>query len=155
MVGILLFLGLTTFLFSLNSVQTFLASRLTKSLNNSYGIDLQIAGVEASIFRLDIKLNGVLAADYKKDTLFYAKNIQAPILDFNALRKGNFGLGKVKIVGLRYKIITYKDSLESNWDVFLTKLESQNPAAVDSKPFALMAKEIDVSEAAFELIDYN
>lgn len=155
MVGILLFLGLTTFLFSLNSVQTFLAFRLTKSLNNSYGIDLQIAGVEASIFRLDIKLNGVLAADYKKDTLFYAKNIQAPILDFNALRKGNFGLGKVKIVGLRYKIITYKDSLESNWDVFLTKLESQNPAAVDSKPFALMAKEIDISEAAFELIDYN
>ena len=70
---------------------------------------------------------------------------QAPILDFNALKKGDFNLGKVGIHGLKYKITTYLGQTQSNWDVFLEKLSSsaaESPSG--SEPFVLQAAQVSI-----------
>ncbi|MDG1212711.1 MAG: hypothetical protein P8N20_01205, partial [Flavobacteriaceae bacterium] len=124
--GVLLFLSLGTLLLSSASFQTYLARKLTDSLTEKYGINLSIKGVEGSLFTFKFGLNDVFAKDYQKDTLFYAKQIKAPILDLNALVKGRFSLGKVQIDQLTYKITTYPDSKQSNWAIFLEKLNAKN-----------------------------
>ncbi|MDB9795456.1 hypothetical protein OAB76_02295 [Flavobacteriaceae bacterium] len=119
--GVLLFLSLGTLLLSSATFQTYLARKLTDSLADKYGINLSVNGVEGSLFTFQFGLNDVFAEDYKQDTLFYAKQIKAPILDFNALVKGRFSLGKVLIDQLTYKITTYPNSEQSNWGVFFRK----------------------------------
>ena len=132
-------------LLSLNVVQTSLARSLANRLNKRYDIQLNIQAVQANLLGLDVQLKGVYAQDYQQDTLFYAATIQAPILDFNALRKGDFNLGKVGIHGLKYKITTYAGQSQSNWDVFLEKLSSsaaESPSG--SEPFVLQAAQVSI-----------
>lgn len=153
--GILLLLGLSTFLFSLNGVQTYLAGSLTQSLNKKYNIHLNIKAVQASLLQLNVNLKGVYAADYKQDTLFYAQSIKAPILNFNALLSGDFNLGKVSVKGLTYKIITYKGETQNNWDVFLSKFETQTPTTENTSPFVLKSEAVTLENAGFEMVDFN
>ena len=153
--GVLLFLSLGTLLLSSAIFQTYLARKLTDSLAKKYGINLSVKGVEGSLFTFQFGLNDVFAADYQKDTLFYAKQIKAPILDFNSLAKGTFSLGKVQIDQLIYKITTYPDSEQSNWDVFLEKLSIENIENSRAKPFELDAKQVQVSDARFVVKDFN
>ncbi|MCW1953907.1 MAG: hypothetical protein KIH80_007030, partial [Flavobacteriia bacterium] len=124
----ILFVG-CSLLLSLNPVQTSLARSLTNRLNKRYDIQLDIQAVEANLWGLDLRLKGVFAQDYQKDTLFYVQEIAAPIMDFNALRKGDFDLGQVGITGLTYKISTYAGETQSNWDVFLEKVSANAPSA--------------------------
>ena len=143
-------------LLSLNVVQTSLARSLANRLNKRYAIQLNIQAVQANLWGLDVQLKGVYAQDYQQDTLFYASTIQAPILDFNALRKGDFNLGKVGIHGLKYKITTYVGQTQSNWDVFLEKLSSSAAeSSPDSEPFVLQAAQVSIDTSEFKITDYN
>lgn len=151
----ILFVG-CSLLLSLNPVQTSLARSLTNRLNKRYDIQLDIQAVEANLWGLDLRLKGVFAQDYQKDTLFYVQEIAAPIMDFNALRKGDFDLGQVGITGLTYKISTYAGETQSNWDVFLEKVSANAPSAPSqSPPFLLNAERVAISQSHFKIIDYN
>ena len=153
--GLLLFLCLGTLLLSSANFQTYLAQRLTQNLTEKYGVDISVAGVEGSLFSFDLALKSVFAADAQKDTLFFAQEIKAPILSLNALRRGDFRLGKLSIDHLTYKMVTQKDSSNSNWNVFLEKLSSQNQANERPAPFELVADQISISNARFVIQDYN
>ena len=153
--GVLLFLSLGTLLLSSATFQTYLARKLTDSLADKYGINLSVNGVEGSLFTFQFGLNDVFAEDYKQDTLFYAKQIKAPILDFNALVKGRFSLGKVLIDQLTYKITTYPNSEQSNWGVFLEKVTLENTESSGANPFELFAKQVQISNARFVITDFN
>lgn len=153
--GALLFLSLCTLLLSSASFQTYLARKLTDSLAEKYGINLSVKGVEGSLLTFKFGLNDVFAEDYRKDTLFYAKQIKAPILDLNALVNGRFSLGKVQIDQLTYKITIYPDSKQSNWAIFLEKLNAEYTDSKPAPPFELEAKQVQVSNARFVLTDFN
>ena len=137
--------------FSLPSVQTKLAGRLTSYLNQTY--DTQIAIDRLGLnWQGNIDLRDLYIKDHHQDTLIYAGQLQTSILSFSNLLKTDVSLGYIKLSDTKLFIKTYKNEARDNMSIFSGKFNSGTKAA---RIFKLSADDVFINSSAIKITDQN
>ncbi|MFL1011611.1 translocation/assembly module TamB domain-containing protein [Flavisericum labens] len=152
--GILLLLFIILVLvLSIPYVQTQLGKYATKRLNEDFKTNINIDRVSLQ-FNGDVELKDIYIEDYQQDTLISIKELNTSILSFTNLAKGSLVFGDIDIENLLFNIKTYKDTTETNLDVFVRKFESNNPRKEKSS-FLLSSSDVSIYNSTFLLSDEN
>lgn len=140
-------------LLSLPSVQTYVAKQVTKSLNKSYGTDINIDRLGLNRKgQLDVR--GVYIADHHQDTLIYAGKLNTTILSFKSLVKGNLFFNHLDLENAKVYIKTYKGETTDNLTIFTDKFKPEETSE-SSEPFLLSANTLFLAGADIKIIDEN
>ncbi|MGO1727974.1 MAG: translocation/assembly module TamB domain-containing protein [Flavobacteriaceae bacterium] len=117
--------------FSIPSVQTYFAKKLTTSVNASYGTDIQIEK-----FRLGyngrFQLKKVFIKDHKEDTLIYANKLSSSLLDLFNFNFNHLDFSTTEADSLVFKLTQYKGEESSNLDYFIDKLDDTTSTSENS-----------------------
>ncbi|MDU8887004.1 translocation/assembly module TamB domain-containing protein [Yeosuana sp. MJ-SS3] len=148
----LLFIILVLFL-SIPAVQTQLGKKATKKLNEEFGTNINIGKVGLQ-FNGDVELKNIYIQDYKKDTLININELNTSILSFKNLYEGKLAFGDIDIIGLFFNIKTYKDTDETNLDVFVAKFEDDNPRK-EKSTFLFSSSDVSIYDSTFKLTNEN
>ena len=147
---------LATLVFSIPAVQTSLASKVTTSINETYGTNISLDKLKISLITWDTDLEGVFIRDYKKDTLFYINTLNTSILSsVKNLINGDLEFGDITVDELNFKLKTYKGETTSNINVFIDKLDDGKPREPGTPPFLFTSTNITIRNSKFRLIDEN
>ncbi|MDP5229927.1 MAG: translocation/assembly module TamB [Cellulophaga sp.] len=146
---------LLTFILSIPAVQTNLASRATKAINEKYKTNITLDKLQLSLITWDTNLRGIYIEDYQQDTLFYVKTLNTSILNIKNLINGDLAFGAIKIDELNFKLKTYKGETTTNLNVFVDKLDSKTPKDPNTPSFHLRTSEVTIAKSTFKLIDNN
>ncbi|MCF7569141.1 translocation/assembly module TamB domain-containing protein [Sabulilitoribacter arenilitoris] len=138
---------------SIPFVQTGLGNYATKKINTEFGTNINIDKVGLQ-FNGDVELKSIYIEDYKKDTLISISELNTSILSFRNLYKGKLVFGDIDIMDLVLNIKTYKDTIDTNLDIFVAKLEGDNPQA-KSGDFLLSSSDVSIYDGHFKLSDEN
>ncbi|WP_242093328.1 translocation/assembly module TamB domain-containing protein [Aestuariivivens sediminicola] len=149
---LLLFIILVLFL-SIPSVQTKLGNYVTNRLNEDFKTNINVNRVSLQ-FNGDIELKEIYIEDYRQDTLISISELNTSILSLPNLYKGNLTFGDIDIEGLIFHIKKYKGESDTNLDIFVKKLESDNPRA-DKKGFLLSSSDVSVYDGVFKITNEN
>lgn len=146
---------LGTLVLSLPVVQTSLAKVATNSVNERFGTHITIDKLRVSLISWDASIKGVYIEDYEKDTLFYVNDLTTSILSVRNLTKGKLEFGDIEIDSLDFKLKTYKDSVSTNLEVFIDKLDDGIPREPGTPPFFFSSSNVDIANSSFKLLDEN
>ncbi|WP_248722753.1 translocation/assembly module TamB domain-containing protein [Seonamhaeicola sp. ML3] len=138
---------------SIPSVQTGLGNYATKKINKEFGTNINIEKVGLQ-FNGDVEFKQIFIEDYKKDTLISINELNTSILNFSNFYNNRLTFGDVDIMGLFFNIKTYKGSRDTNLDIFVAKLEGENPKKGDGS-FLLSSSDVSIYDGVFKLVDEN
>ncbi|WP_282056616.1 translocation/assembly module TamB domain-containing protein [Maribacter luteus] len=136
-------------------VQTRFAKYATNTLNKEYGTNINIDEIRLSLISWDVAIKGIYIEDFKKDTLFYIDELGTSVLSARNLANGRLEFGHIDIDGLDFKLITYKDSISTNLEVFIDKLDDKKPRDPGTPPFFFSSSNVEIANSTFKLIDEN
>lgn len=149
---ILLLLLIVVIVFSIPSVQTYVAKKVTTSLNETYGTDINIERLGLN-WKGEVDIREVLINDHHADTLIYAKELQTNILSFRNLIAGDLGFGSIVLDEAKLYVKTYKDEESDNLYIFSEKFNT-NPTA-EVKPFSMFGNDITLTNSTVKITDEN
>lgn len=138
-------------IFSIPSVQTWAAKKLTTELNETYGTDINIKRLGLN-WKGEVDIREVFIADYHKDTLIYSQELQTNIVSFSQLVQGNLGFGNIALDNAKLYVKTYKDEETDNLSVFAQKFESDTPSA---EPFSLFGSDVRLKNSKVKITNEN
>ncbi len=136
-------------------VQTRFAKYATNTINKEYGTNINIDEIRLSLISWDVAIKGIYIEDFKKDTLFYIDELGTSVLSARNLANGRLEFGHIDIDGLDFKLITYKDSISTNLEVFIDKLDDKKPRDPGTPPFFFSSSNVEIANSTFKLIDEN
>ncbi len=134
-------------------VQTQLGNYATKKLNDEFKTNINIDRVSMQL-NGDIELKDIYIQDYKQDTLISVSELNTSIISFKNLSEGKLVFGDIDLEGLVFNIVTYKDAIETNLDVFVNKFEDDNPRSEKSS-FLMSSSDVSIYDGVFRLLDEN
>lgn len=140
-------------LLSIPAVQTRLGKYATERINEDFGTNINIEKVGLQ-FNGDVELKNIYIEDYKKDTLVNILELNTSILSYRKLYQNKLTFGDVDIIGLNLNIKTYLGEDQTNLDVFVNKLDSDNPSTSENV-FLLSSSDISIINGRFKLSDEN
>jgi hypothetical protein len=146
---------LGSIILSLPAVQTRFAKFATNSINEEYGTNINIDRLQFSLISWDTSLKGIYIEDYEKDTLFYVDNLTTSILNVRNLVSSKLEFGDIDVDGLDFKLKTYKDSIGTNLEVFIDKLDDGKARKPGTPPFFFSSSNVEITNSTFRLIDEN
>ena len=146
---------LGTIILSMPFVQTRFAKYATNTINKEYGTNINIDEIRLSLISWDVAIKGIYIEDFKKDTLFYIDELGTSVLSARNLANGRLEFGHIDIDGLDFKLITYKDSISTNLEVFIDKLDDKKPRDPGTPPFFFSSSNVEIANSTFKLIDEN
>ncbi|MEZ4782147.1 MAG: translocation/assembly module TamB domain-containing protein [Flavobacteriaceae bacterium] len=138
---------------SVPAVQTSIGKKATKWVNDTYKTNINIGKVGLQ-FNGDVELKNIYIEDYKKDTLVNIVELNTSILSFRKLYQNKLAFGDVDIIGMNLNIKTYKGEDQTNLDVFVNKLDNDNPSTSENV-FLLSSSDISIINSKFKLSDEN
>jgi len=100
-------------------------------------------------------MKGIYIEDYEKDTLFYVNELTTSILNVRNLANSKLEFGDINIDGLDFKLKTYKDSIATNLEVFIDKLDDGKPRKPGTPPFFFSSSHVEIVKSTFRLYDEN
>jgi hypothetical protein len=150
---ILLLFIILVLLLSIPAVQTHLGKKVTKRLNDDFGTNINIGKIGLQ-FNGDIEIKEILIRDYKKDTLFAAKELNSSILNFRNIINSKLVFGDIDLDGLVFNLKTYKGETDTNLDIFVAKFDEDNPSPQKSN-FLLSSSDVTIYNGIFRLINEN
>ncbi|WP_411768766.1 translocation/assembly module TamB domain-containing protein [Winogradskyella sp. A3E31] len=146
---ILLFIILVLVL-SIPSVQTKIGKYATDKINETYKTNISIGGVGLQ-FNGDVELLNVLIKDYKKDTLISIRELNTSVISYRNIYNNRLNFGDIHIEGLVFNLKTYTGEDDTNLDIFVAKLEQDNPTPSEN-PFLASSSDITIDEGVFNII---
>ncbi len=149
---LLLFIILVLVL-SIPAVQTNIGNYVTNWLNEDFDTNINIDKVGLQ-FNGDVELKNIYVEDYKKDTLISIAELNTSVLGFRNLYKGKLVFGDIDIIDLVFNIKTYKDTTDTNLDIFVAKFDDNKPRSEKSN-FLLSSSDVSIYNGVFKLIDEN
>ncbi|RDK85282.1 translocation/assembly module TamB domain-containing protein [Marinirhabdus gelatinilytica] len=152
MVILVLLLITIVIVFSIPSVQTYVAKKVTTNLNETYGTDININRLGLN-WRGEVDIRGVLINDHHADTLIYAKELQTNILSFSNLIGGDLGFGNIDLNRAKLYVTTYKGEETDNLYIFSEKFNTQPKQEV--KPFSMFSNDLSLTESTVRIVDQN
>lgn len=138
---------------SIPAVQNKLGKYATERINNDFGTNINIEKVGLQ-FNGDVELKNIYIEDYKQDTLVNIIELNTSILSFKKIYENKLTFGDVDIIGMTLSIKTYKNEEQTNLDVFVDKLDNDNPSTSENV-FLLSSSDISIINSKFKLIDEN
>lgn len=135
------------------AVQTFIAKKVTKSVNKSYDTEIYIEKLGLNL-KGELTIKEVFIADHHKDTLIYAKEINSTILSFRNLLETNFNLGNLLLEDAKLNIKTYKGEETDNLSIFSKKFAPKTPVE-NPTPFILKANSLILNNTNISIVDEN
>jgi hypothetical protein len=140
-------------LFSIPAVQNKLGKYATDRINKDFSTNINIEKIGLQ-FNGDVELKNIYIEDYRKDTLVNIIELNTSILSFAKLFERKLTFGNVDVLGMTLNIKTYKDEDQTNLDVFVNKLNTDNPQPSDNV-FLLSSSDISIINGKFKLSDEN
>lgn len=147
----MLLLLLIVIVLSIPAVQTAIANKVTTNVNETYGTDIHIDRLGLN-WKGEVDLRGILVLDHHGDTLIYSEELQTNILSVKKLIDGAPEFGFVEMTNSKFYIKTYRGELEDNLDIFLQKLETDEPS---EKEFILRSDLVTLKNTHFKVVDEN
>ncbi|WP_245583643.1 translocation/assembly module TamB domain-containing protein [Salinimicrobium xinjiangense] len=138
--------------FSIPSVQTFVAGKITDSLKESKDVDINIGRVGIT-YSGKLNLEEVLIRDHHQDTLIYSQNVRTSVSSLRSLYNNNPTLGSTTARQLFFYIKVYEGEERDNLNIFLNKLKSQKQK--EPTPFLMEIDRLEVLDGKFRYINYN
>ncbi|WP_241780984.1 translocation/assembly module TamB domain-containing protein [Cochleicola gelatinilyticus] len=132
-------------------MQTYVANRVTKDLNETYGTNINIHRLGLN-WKGEVDIREVYIADHHDDTLIYSKELQTNILSFQNLIKGDLGFGNIALSNAKLYVKTYKDEEDDNLYIFSEKF---NTGKQSSTPFTLFSNDVILRESHVKITDEN
>ncbi len=144
-------LVLIVIVFSIPSVQTWVAKKVTTNLNETYGTDINIKRLGLN-WKGEVDIREVFIADHHQDTLIYSKEVQTNIISFQNLIRGKLGFGKIALQKAKLYVKTYKGEETDNLSIFAKKFDTGKPS---TSPFSLFSNDVTLSESRIKITDEN
>ncbi|MCB0443805.1 MAG: translocation/assembly module TamB [Flavobacterium sp.] len=144
-------LVLTVIIFSIPSVQTWVAKKVTTNLNETYGTDINIKRLGLN-WKGEVDIREVFIADHHHDTLIYSKEVQTNIISFQDLIQGQLGFGDISLDYAKLYIKTYKDEENDNLSIFAKKFDTGKPS---TSPFSLYSNFVALTNSRVKMTDEN
>ncbi|TBN06919.1 translocation/assembly module TamB [Hyunsoonleella flava] len=138
---------------SIPSVQTSLGNYATQRLNEEFKTNINIEKVGLQ-FNGDVELKQIYVEDFKQDTLISIQELNTSILSFSNLVNGQLVFGDIDVMDLILNIKTYEGYKDTNLDIFVAKLEGDNPKKGDGS-FLLSSSDVSIYDSTFRLLDEN
>lgn len=142
---------LIVIVFSIPSVQTWVAKKVTTNLNETYGTDINIKRLGLN-WKGEVDIREVYIADHHQDTLIYSKEVQTNIISFQNLIRGKLGFGKIALQKAKLYVKTYKGEETDNLSIFAKKFDTGKPS---TSPFSLFSNDVTLSESRIKITDEN
>ncbi len=139
-------------LFSIPAVQTSVAKKLTKSIQERADVNISVGRVSFSYFGR-IRLNDVYVEDHHQDTLINIVELKTSILSLKNLIANYPSLGNTTAEGLTFKMKRYKGEDTDNLSVLLEKLKTEPTG--EKKPFKLSVADIFIKDGYFSFVNEN
>lgn len=121
-------------------------------LNSDFGTNMNIDKVKISAFG-GVKIQNVLILDHHKDTLIYSKILKTNILDLNAVLEGDLLFKTIRLDGVLFDIIKYKNETKTNLDLFVESFDSGKPPT--GKRTVFQSKKAYINKGHFRMTDEN
>lgn len=137
---------------SFSSVQTFIAQKITHSVNKDFGTNINIKKIDLSSLR-DVALEGVMIRDHHQDTLIYTDLLKTSILNYVKLARNNFELGPILLRNGKLKMKTYKGEDTNNLTYFVDQFKTDTLSS--SNTFQLETDQITLENIGYYLYDEN
>ena len=138
--------------FSIPTVQTFVARKITDSLKETKDVDISIGRIGLTYGgRLD--LQEVLILDHHADTLIYSERIKTAATSLRSIYNNNPTLGATTARQLVMNMKVYEGEERDNLNVFLNKLKSQKQK--EPTPFVLEISRLEVVNGKFGYTNEN
>lgn len=138
--------------FSIPSVQTWAAAKVTDRLNGDFGTDIHIGRLGLN-WRAEIDMREVYIADHHRDTLIYSKELQTNIRSLRKIINGKLHLDKIQLERARFYLKTYKGEETDNLTVFTDKFATDKEPS--GEPFFLSGRSIKLSDSRIKIINEN
>lgn len=138
--------------FSIPSVQTSVARKITNSLKESKDVDITIGKVGITYLG-NLDLRDVLIRDHHQDTLIYSNKVATSFTSFKSLINNNPTLGSTTARNLQFDLKIYEGEDRDNLSVFLNKLKTEKKKK--SSSFIMTLDELDVIGGKFSYINEN
>ncbi len=151
----LLLCVLGTLILSLPVVQTRFAKYATNRINAEFGTNINIDRLRVSLISWDTDIGGIYVADYHQDTLFHIDRLTTSILNLKNLKEGKLEFGTIEIERLLFNLKDYEDSLSTNLEVFIDKLDDGKPREPGTPPFFFSSSDIEITNSVFRYTDEN
>jgi len=135
------------------SVQTYIAQKVTQSLNERYDTDINIERVGINR-KGEVTLKGVYIADHHKDTLIFAKDVSTTVLSFRNLLKTNLNFGDLLLEDAKLYVKTYKGEERDNLSIFSRKFAPEVPLE-EPTPFILESRTLTLTNSIIKITDEN
>ncbi len=133
-------------------VQTYIANRVTKNINEKYDTNISINRIGLD-WDGDILLKELYVADHFGDTLIYTKTLESSIASFKQAYNGDLEFSEVEFTQLKFFLTTYSNEVDDNLTQFLEKFETDQPAS--SEPFLLQAEGVVINDGYIRIKDEN
>ena len=148
----LVFIFLVGFL-SIPAIQTSLGSYATGKINNTYGTDIKIEKVGLQ-FNGDVELKTILIKDHFEATMISVSELNTSILSFAKIANNEFEFGDIDLHNLFFHIKTYEGEDDTSFDIFVDKLDRQNPIEKANK-FLLSSVSLNIHNSSFRITNKN
>lgn len=139
-------------MFSIPSVQTWIAKKVTNRLNSDFGTDIHISRLGLN-WRAEIDIREVYIADHHKDTLIYSKELQTNLRSLRKVMAGKLNLDKIKLDKARFYLTTYPGDEVDNLTVFTDKFAGDKEKS--GKPFFLSGRTVKLSNSRIRIRNEN
>jgi hypothetical protein len=142
---------LLVIVFSIPSVQTWVAKKVTTNLNETYGTDINIKRLGLN-WKGEVDIREVYIADHHHDTLIYSKEVRTNIISFQNLIKGKLGFGNIDLEKAKLYVKTYKGEDTDNLSIFAKKFDTGKPS---TSPFSLFSNDVTLTDSRIKITDEN
>lgn len=148
---LLILFGLLLIVFSIPSVQTRVAQKITNRINDTYDTDITIDKVGLK-WNGDVIAKDILLRDHKQDTMIYVKSLATSVFSFKNAIDGNMNLGDVTLDDANLFLKKHKGDSKLNISVFSSKFATGKPR---TKDFILSSDNIQINRGHLYYIDHN
>ncbi len=136
---------------SIPAVQTKIAKRVTESLKETYDVDIAIDRIGLN-WRGEVDARDVYITDHHQDTLIFAEELQANVLNIRNLLNDNFGFGDIALTKAKLHYKVYKGEEKDNLSIFSQKFNTGKPK---TSVFVLFADHLELLDSEVHIVDEN
>ena len=132
-------------------MQTYVAEKVTKNLNDTYGTDIHVNRLGLN-WKGEVDVREVYIADHHNDTLIYGQELQTNIISFQNLLKGDLGFGDIIMDQAKLYVKIYEGEESDNLSIFAQKFNTGKPS---TSPFSLFSNDVKLTNSRVAITNEN
>lgn len=137
--------------FSVPSVQTWAAAKVTDDLNSQFGTSIHIKKLGLN-WRGEVDMRDVYIADHHQDTLIYGTELKTNLHGLRNLLNGSLNLRYIDLIQAKFYLKIYEGEDQDSFAIFLEKLDN---GEVSDDPFGIHSGKVRIRNSTIKIINEN